>query len=79
VEKPTDESLGEMEVAGRPYCQGGCVLAVHMDRQNALPPLYLALLQVLSSAVVFGTVVLFVITTVPLQSILQSIQNTVVQ
>ena len=55
MQEPTDESLAswlEMEVAGRPYCQGGCVLAVHMDSQHALPPLDLALLQVLSSVVV---------------------------
>ena len=58
--------LGEMEAAGRPYGQGGCVLAVHMDCQHALPPLDLALLQVLLSAVVCGTVGRLAITTVPL-------------
>ena len=44
-----------MEVAGRPYSQGRGVLAVHMDGEHALPPLDLALLQVLSSAVVCST------------------------
>ena len=58
--------LGETEVAGRPYGQGGCVLAVHMDSQHALPPLDLALLQVLLSAVVCVIVVPVAIITVPL-------------
>ena len=53
-------------MAGRPYGQGGCVLAVCMDRQHALPPLDLALFQVLSSVGVCYTVVLLAITTVPL-------------
>ena len=68
MQEPTDESLAswlEMEVAGRLYCQGGCVLAVHMDSQHALPPLDLALLQVLSSVGVCYTVVLLAIITVP--------------
>ena len=29
MQVPTDESLGEMEVAGRPYSQGRGVLTVH--------------------------------------------------
>ena len=55
VQEPTDESLGEMEVAGRPYSQGRGVMAVHMDGEHALPPLDLALLQVMSSVAVCYT------------------------
>jgi hypothetical protein len=42
---PTDESIGEMSVAGQPYAQGREVLTVQLEGAYCLPPLDLALLQ----------------------------------